>query len=527
MCIAYYVVESERLSRNPAVTRILLATADTLLEVAGENAPLFLSNPRLQALVGTLIEEFAGKRNFDDESAATIFKTLLGSTIVAVAENPGKLAEESALKPLFAALGNVRDQLGDDFVARIISTAGFERLLASYASQVAADPAFLTQNELAQKAITAMLQEVGQHLPQLIDDPKALFGVLEVGLTTVVTNAPGVFERELGNKPMLVAVLSALTESIASTGQQQQLFASIMQGQGVAWLYKAVLQAILASPQTLFGEGKTEQFLAQLVSGLATSLSQVPLSQAFTTETLQVLVARSLEELSQHPELLAQHNQFVTQLLAAVLQASATVIGDGLRPDDVLPVVSAALKTTSEHIALTGMEDRFGAVIAAISASLAHENFRALLTPQGRQAALIAALQAVAANPVVWSSFAARPFLQPLVQSIFQGLATDPSHLLSGPVLVQSLQNILLATARRGHTLSEQQVQPEALQQLLTLALVRASQEIGISIDSKNLSQYLERIVSSYLKAPFPLTAGGDAAFGTLAVTVLATLDAA
>src|SRR4029434_6064546 len=107
----------------------------------------------------------------------------------------------------------------------------------------------------------------------------------------------------------------------------------IMQGQGVAWLYKVALQAILATPQTLFGDGKTAPFLAQLVSGLATSLSQVPLSQVFTTETLQVLVARSLNELSQYPELLARHNQFVTQLLAAVLQASATVAGDGLRPD--------------------------------------------------------------------------------------------------------------------------------------------------------------------------------------------------
>jgi hypothetical protein len=36
MRLAYYVVESDRLSRNPALTRILLTTADTLLEVLGE-----------------------------------------------------------------------------------------------------------------------------------------------------------------------------------------------------------------------------------------------------------------------------------------------------------------------------------------------------------------------------------------------------------------------------------------------------------------------------------------------------------
>ena len=51
MRLSYYVVASHRLSRNPALTRILLASADTLLEVAGANAGLFISNLKTQAIV--------------------------------------------------------------------------------------------------------------------------------------------------------------------------------------------------------------------------------------------------------------------------------------------------------------------------------------------------------------------------------------------------------------------------------------------------------------------------------------------
>lgn len=66
-----------------------LATADTLLEIAGQNAGLFISNPKIRTIVETLIEEFAIKRDFDDKKSELILKSLLGSAIIAVADSCG------------------------------------------------------------------------------------------------------------------------------------------------------------------------------------------------------------------------------------------------------------------------------------------------------------------------------------------------------------------------------------------------------------------------------------------------------
>ncbi|MFY9608693.1 MAG: hypothetical protein WAU45_08785 [Blastocatellia bacterium] len=525
MRIAYYIVESERLSRNPALTRILLASADTLLEFAGENANLFISNPKTQAFMGTLIEEFAGKRDFDDEGAEAIFKSLLGSTIVAVAQNQGKLADQPALKPLFAAIGDLRDQLGDDFVARIISLDGFESLIGAYATHVAEDPSFITRNELAQKVLAATLKEVGLNLRQLTDDPKALFGVLEVGLTTAAANVSGILERKLGDKPLLAAVLTSLAKEIAASGQRHQVFAGIAHGQLVPALYKATLQAIAANPDKLFGPGKTDSFVAQLVSGVAGALSQQELAQVFTTETLQLLASKSLEVLSVHPELIARNNAFATRLVGAVLKAGAIAFADGLSTDDLLAVIEAAIKTASENVGLINMDDRLAAVLGAIGQSLAEANLRVVLTPDGRKDVLLAALQAIATNPTVWDRLQKKNLVQPIVQNVLAGLATDPSHLLSGPVLVYSIRSVLVVLALRGQQLIDGKVTADTIKQLMTRALDQANQEIGKSIDGENLPDYLRRIVSSYLKAPFPLTGGGADVFAELSAGVLKGLE--
>ena len=152
---------------------MLLAASDTLFVFAGENANLFISNPQTRSLVENLIEEFASKRDFNDEGIETIFKALLGSTVLAFANNPGILANKPALKALFAALGDVRDQLGNNFVAKIISVDGFEQLIAAFATGVAKDPAFIINNDLVQKVLTATLTEIGNNFVAIVDDPKA------------------------------------------------------------------------------------------------------------------------------------------------------------------------------------------------------------------------------------------------------------------------------------------------------------------------------------------------------------------
>ena len=525
MRLAYYTVESQRLSRNTALVRVVLVTTDTLLEFAGENAKLFINHPQTRSLVQDLIEEFAGKRDFDEEGIDAIFKSLLGSTLLALANNPGNLANKPALKALFAALGDVRDSLGNDFVAKLISVDSFEHLITAYATQLAKDPAFLTKTDLAQKVLAAMLIKIGKNFRQIVDDPRALLGVLEVGLGAAATNVTGILQRELEGQPLLAAVLAGVLKQVVTLGQSNQLFASIANGQIIPDIYKTTLQAIAATPINFAHQGDVEKFVSNLIAGLANALSHQELSKFFPPDTLRLLASDSLTVLGADPQFIVAHNQFATKLLAAVFKASAAAVSEGLSREDLIGIAMAAIKAASENIALLNLNEQLAAAVTAFGDAIAASNLTQLVNAEGRKAMLLGVLQAIAANPTMWGRLQSTNLIQPLVQAIFQGLATDPTHLLSGPILVDAVSHLLLAAARRGQQFVAQTVQPEALKQLLTLALIRANQEVGRAIDGKNLPAYLARVLSAYLTAPFTLTDALAANFKQLIDNTLVYLD--
>ncbi|MGO9951614.1 MAG: hypothetical protein ACLPN1_05310 [Dissulfurispiraceae bacterium] len=509
MRLAYYVVESQRLSHNTALVRVILATSETLLEFAGQNANLFISNPKTRSLVEDLINEFAGKEDFDDEGIEMIFKSLLGSTVLALANNPGNLANKPALKALFSALSDVRKTLGNDFVAKIISVDGFEQLIADYAQQAAKDPSFLTNNELAQKVLAATLTQIGTNFQHILDDPKALLGVLEVGLGAAAANVTGILQRELDGQPLLSAVLSATLKEIGQLGSSNSLFGDIANGQIIPDIYKTTLQAIAAVPTKFGSQPAVSQFVSDLISGLANALSQESLSKLFTSDTLQMLASESLKVLSADPRFLVGNNQFAGKLLTAVFEASSKAVGDGLTKDDLIEIATASIKAASDNIALLHLNDNVAAIITSFGTAIASGGISQLLNVQGRKAALLSALQTVAANPTVWGQLQGKELIQPLVESILQGLATDPTQLLSGPVLTDTISRILLAAAKQGQKLIDKEVDPDNLKKLLTMALNRANQEIGKKIDGKNLPVFLEQVIAAFLNTPFELTDGG------------------
>jgi hypothetical protein len=526
--LAYYIVDSQRLSHNTALARVLLATSDTLLEFVGANASLFFANKQTQAMVTSLIDEFTQGGDFDDQGAEVIFKRLLGVSIVAFANNPpGDLGAQPALKALFAALADVRKNLGndgDDFVAGLISVKGFEELIAAYAGEVAKDPSFITNNDLAQHVLTATLTQISKDFPKLTSDPdraKALLGVLEAGIGAAAADLAPLLQKDLGDHTLLAAVFAAVLNKVSTLASGNQLFT----GQVLPDLYKVTLQAVAASPDLVGDQNKIAQFASDLIAGLANALSEVPPSNLFTTETLKALASESLTVLAADPEFLAGNNQFATKLLAAVFKAGATAIGDGLTKDDLIDIATAAIKASADNIGLLKLDDKLAAVITAAGDALAAAGLKQLLNTQGRKALLFKVLQAIAANPTVWGDLQGANLVQPLVQAILQGLANDPKHLLSGPVLVDAISRILQAAVRRGQQLIDQKVTSDQIKKLLTAALDRATQEVGKTVDGENLPAFLERVVAAFLDKPFAITDPPSADFQQLLDGVLAGLD--
>jgi hypothetical protein len=505
MRLSYYVVASHRLSRNPALTRILLATADTLLEVAGANAGLFISNPKTQAIVSTLISEFAVKHDFDDDSAEMILKSLLRSAVVAAMENQESISEEPALVALFGALSDMREEFGDEFVAQIITKKGFQTLVGKYISEVADEPSFLIEDGPFKEILSATLKDLGDNFEFIFDDQKALFGVLEVALTSAAGQANEILQKDIKGKPLLSAVLGAVLSNIEKRGQQDQLFKSCANGEIVTGIFQASMSAIAANPKLLVNAEKIDTLSANLVAGLADILSHKELSQVVSKQTLRDIASRLFMVLAENSTAWAGNNEFATKLVTSLLKAASSAIEDGLSTEDIADLIDVAIWTATENLALVKVNVQLEGILEAVGGQLSKQSVRVLLNPTSRKDVILSSLETVALNPKVWSKFADADLVQPLVAAIFQGLATDSTALLTGSVMVEGLRSVLTAAALCGQKFIDKEIDAKALQKLLTLGLRKVNQEVGRAIDGETIPQYLERLLSYFLKDPFEL----------------------
>lgn len=502
--LAFYVVESDRLSRNPAVSRVLLAAADTLLEFGAAHANLFVADPRTRSLVESLLREFAENRDWDDAGAGLIFKTLLGSTALAALQNPQQLPDSPIAKVLFAALHDVERELGADFAAKLITRDGFQSLLSRFLVQAADHPALLPGKPLLQESLAAMLKTAGQNLDSLLlRQPGAVENLLHAGIAAAASSAAPLLDRKLGDRPLLAAVLASLLDSTQKAANKNQLLADIADGDFLATLYKTALQSVADHPAALASAAKLDAHVAQLVSSCAAGFATAGLAQALAPATRRAVAIRTLETLATEPAFLSRHDDFTARVISSALAASAAAAKDGLSAQDLSAIAEHVARTAAGNLALLEMDDRLRPTVEALAQTFSAAGLSAIATPVGRRAMFYAGLEALAANPKIWDDFAARDLAQPLVRGIVQALSTNPSRLLSGPALIPAFQETLEAAARRGRVFVDKQTTPDAFQAVLVAALAAAEDAIGESIDAKTLPLYLRRVTLAFLAAPF------------------------
>jgi hypothetical protein len=135
--LAYFVVESDRLSKNSTLSRLVLITADTLLELLGEDASSFIAHPRTRSAVESLIKSFTADRDFDDESAREIFRRLLGAAVTTALEDTSLLPNAPLLDALYGAINDVRKELkqqanGNDSINQYINSPTYTRMRTGF-----------------------------------------------------------------------------------------------------------------------------------------------------------------------------------------------------------------------------------------------------------------------------------------------------------------------------------------------------------------------------------------------------------
>ena len=549
--LAYFMVSSHRLSRNPTVTRVILATADTLLELAGENAAFLVADPKTAQVVSSLLREFAGEADIDDMSAELIVRRLLGAAVVAAVDNRGSLPDHPALSVLYGALADVRRRHGAggaNFVNEIITRDGFQQVVASYLTTAATDERFLsaaaaiaTGREdgdplagLARRSFAALLDELGSNLPRVLDDARALSGVLEAALAAAASDADAVIGRELGDEPLLAVVLKSVSHEVARRAGAGSLVAQITTGDLWAALFDVSLAAVAANPGAIRRSADVDSMVAKLVAGLADVVAQRSVGKIVEQRghgIAREALARGLEVLASEPEFVAGNDAFAVKVVGAVLEAAAPLVEDGLQSSDLLPVFEAAVGSAAGNLALVEMDDRLRVALAAFGTSISEGGAARLLTRETRRDALLAALDAVAANPALWGRLADAQrgkTLTALARGIVAGLTQDPTRLLTGPVLVDAFRGVLVTLGRQGADWVGTRDAPEEVQRLLSSALETAGEQVGKTIDGENLPAFLERVVTGFLRAPFAAaTDAGKPKIAELLGSVIDELEAA
>jgi len=509
MRLAYFVVESHRLSRNPAWTRLLLAAADTLLETLGQNANVFVSDPRTRGFVETLIQEFAGKHELDDDGAERIARRLLGSAAIAAFDQRGRIPERPALTALAGALGDAYAELRSDpeldaadFFAGLLQGDRFDRLVSTFLTHVADDPRFFASHALARDVLTATLRHVAKELPTLRAQPEAVLGALEVALAAGASHVDVLLAERPGRTPLAALVLGTLAREVEAAAGRHELFRALAHGDVVASLYGVALRAIAERPEALVPDA--DAAVAALVGGIAQALADAGTGNAgaaLDRDTLRALLARCLDALAHHPGLVARDGSFARRLVEAVCAAAAPLAKDGLTLDDLAVVADAAVRASAESPALA-RDGALGAALGAVAQALAQDGARALLDADARRETLLGAISAVAANPALWSRLATRDALGPVAGGIVAALvAPGADGGLAGPGLAEAIERCLHAVSQHGAALAAGALDAEAVKRFAARALEHGVARLGHGLDVPALPELVALSLSAQLES--------------------------
>ncbi len=504
--LADYIVESARVSRNPVVVSMLLLMSDTLLEFAGQNASIFISHPRKRAVIETLLNEFALKGDWEDQGFVSIFRRMLGSTLIAFGDNPGQLEHPGGLKVLFAALNQLRESTGEeekDLVSVIISADGFEKLMVAVATEAANNPSFLTRDQQAQDMLTLLLKRVAAEIPELKNDRKALTGLVQVSIGAATSTAAALLDsRAEGQQPLITDILVGVLRKVSDLGQSDQLVSQIISGDIIGPICQVALLAVSKDPRRFTASQQVADFTSGLVTGIAGIVGSQNLRSIWSDEVRRTLLTETLSVLGRYPGLLGSRHEFTLRLISSLYQAGAGAIADGLERRDLVELVEAVLQASSSNVALLKLDHRFTAAVESAGRAIAAVPLSSLIDKEGRKRLIKSSLQAIIANPVVWGKLQDNEMIEPLIKAMLAALTADRSGFISGSVFVDSAARMMQVMSRKGLLLFRNEVEITSLGSFLEMVVLKLEAETGLGVDGESLPHLLERATIAILDQP-------------------------
>lgn len=525
--LAYYAVSSARLSNNPAYARLLIATADTLLEVVGENASLLISDPRTAGVIGTLVQEFSGGTDFDDANAGLIFRKLLFATAVTLETHRDLAGNDRVARAFIAALTDIRTNPpkdaegnaldGDELVAEILTRGGVERLLSTFLTRLADDPHFSQTDDALRKTVGDVLREVAEILPGGITSQEGL-AIAEIAIAGIAGDLQNRLEKRyaVNGKSLSIGgyVLTILVQQIRSKAAEGTLANDILTRNVVGELYRAILTGFLQRPELIArhagNDAAMQAYVGELVAGILPLLSDdTDFRNTVGPTLLPRVLGIALSVTADHAAILTGQNGYATKIVEAALLTAAPLIQDGLSREELVTILDAAIKAAADNLNLARMSDNLRPIAQAFASALKGQSIASLSTRENRIAIAKAFLTSLVDNPLAWDRLGGKigqgptTIIQPLLQGLAVGIAQEGGPDWSGPAMQDAIRRALGAALGQVDLLIDQKIDEAVLQ-----AFAQSAVETGRDIVAKSpglgpeaIPRLLEGAISGFLAA--------------------------
>lgn len=475
-----YLVKSAQLGRGTQGLQILRATAEVLVDFLGDNASVFLARSSNKAVLSAILREFAAESDLEQDSPERVLKLLLGSVAVAASEHGAEISDDPAAVMLFAALGRVRRERGDDFVAHIISHDGFTAVVSDWITRLASDPHLV--DLLAEVrgldvgsydpsdptslpvglqpiygALSQTLQVVGENLRtgQSLRDEAAFRGVMGAVLTGVSESATPLLRDRLDGDRLMAKLLAVVIEKVGNHPQ--------VQGNDlIAPVFGSVLQS-LGEVIPELGQDEALSKAEILIDGLADRIGsgefQAAMARLETTRGrafARGLLVSLVEVASRRGDLLlAGKSEQAQAALVAVMAQMPDLLETGVDRDGALRLFEDVVRAILPEDPL---ERSFAAgilpTLLPLFGALGDEGKR--LRGAAAETVLAALIAHFEMDRPVWQKLYEAELVEPLIAAIGTGLRTGkPPARLQAMVLAEVLDAAVGAFGRHGIDLAE------------------------------------------------------------------------
>ena len=477
--------------------RVGLLVADVLAEFGAENTALFVRDSNAQAILQSVLENFA-KPDFEGfEDWSPFLRHALGATLNGLLDSRAVLAGHAKwAEALLGALALARagSTNPDNYLVGLLSGSGYS-LLIGEGLKLAGEQLSGAQTGVFKSIAADFLTQAAP----LVEKNKEGFGdffkdhwadLLRGGLSAAASHGPAFFK---GESPLMQQTLLAVMTKLATVPGTDYFTADT-----AFHLAEAALGSVASNPSLLKGK-VGDAWLRKLIESVAGTLSESGLRESFSNAGLERIFAQALATFAQHPELISAKPGLAQDVVAGVLTEVSSSGSLAVEPL-AEAAVSGALEALVQHPDL--MDTKFGPYLGEVAGLLSKTVAdKGLSSLQAADLVSVGA-EAIARNPELFAKLKDNLSVA-VLKAVLQATGKSQLKLAAGDTLIEVAHEVLGAVACNGASLAKSKGVDKlgaTIEEALSASLILAENELGRQLDRTAVPNVLGGVVQNLLR---------------------------